>query len=101
MKIFVDDIRTPVSTGWVCARTVGSAQDLIAMSGGPFLLSLDHDLGGDSTTRELMTWMLWEGFVPAGACVHSANPVGHEWLTMCLKKDFSHPIPTIPTPDWV
>lgn len=44
-------------------------------------MSLDHDLGGDDTTRSIVLAMC-EGEVPwpEKVVVHSANPVGREWL---------------------
>jgi hypothetical protein len=44
-------------------------------------MSLDHDLGGDDTTRSVVLYLcenpdLWPGTV----YVHTANPVGREWL---------------------
>ena len=47
----------------------------------PELVSLDHDLGGDDTTRPIVLWwcttLAWANAI----AVHSANPVGVEWLT--------------------
>jgi hypothetical protein len=44
-------------------------------------VSFDHDLGGDDTTRPVMLWMCETGRWPERIKVHSANPVGQEWLT--------------------
>ena len=43
-------------------------------------MSLDHDLGGDDTSRRIVLWMCENEFWPDEVVVHSANPVGVEWL---------------------
>ena len=96
LYLFVDDIRTATAP-WINARTVVEAQALIA-NAVTFEVSLDHDLGGDSTSRELINWMLRNGHCPSAAAVHSANPVGRHWLEMALERDFGHPIPALTNP---
>ncbi|UUG69890.1 hypothetical protein SEA_MORKIE_29 [Gordonia phage Morkie] len=80
MKLWVDDLRTPPE-GWAWAKT---STEAIAMLDGNAVtdLSLDHDLGGDDTTRPVVLWMCEHEVWPSGEIrVHSANPVGVEWLT--------------------
>jgi hypothetical protein len=91
MKIWVDDIRT-APDGWVWCKTSRSAIDMltalevatrlgsITEYGKPTLMSLDHDLGGDDTTRPVVLWMCENDFWPEKVVVHSSNPVGIEWL---------------------
>ncbi len=61
IKIFVDDMRVPLSKDWILASTVKEAQDLIKQ-GEDFVLSLDHDLGqresDDDNTRSLLLWCI-------------------------------------------
>lgn len=80
MKLFVDDLRDPPDSSWTVART--SAEALAIIRGGAILteLSLDHDLGGDDTTRPVVLYLAEHGGWPAMVRVHSANPVGVEWL---------------------
>lgn len=103
MKIFVDDMRVPLSKDWVLASTVKEAQELIKQ-GGDFVLSLDHDLGqregDDDNTRALLLWCIDNGYIPQAAAVHSSNPVGAQWLRECLCYDFPEPIPPITPPSW-
>lgn len=85
MKIWVDDIRTPPDHRWMWIKT--SAQTIeflkVVRRTGAFPLmtmSLDHDLGGDDTTRPIVLWMCENEFWPEEVRVHSRNPVGVEWL---------------------
>lgn len=97
MHIFVDDIRQPED--WVWAKTVAEAQKLIDQCTS-FTLSLDHDLGGDETTRSLINWLLMTGRRPDAAAVHSSNPVGRQWLEVALDRDFGEPVPRCAVPKW-
>lgn len=81
MKLWVDDYRYPPE-GWVWAQTLEDALDIV--QNVPIYMitemSLDHDLGGDSTTRPLVRWMAEFNTWPDSVRVHSDNPVGREWL---------------------
>lgn len=79
MNPWVDDLRTPPD-GWDWAKTSTEAIDALRL-GGVEKLSLDHDLGGDDTTRPVVLWMCENEIWPREIRVHSANPVGVEWLT--------------------
>ncbi|AMS02716.1 hypothetical protein BJD55_gp050 [Gordonia phage Yvonnetastic] len=83
MKLWVDDIRTPPE-GWAWAKTSDEALwliDVAAYSGRDFeAISLDHDLGGDDTTRPVVLWMAEHDHWPGRVHVHSSNPPGVEWL---------------------
>ena len=87
MKIWVDDIRRP-PTGWVWAKTSDQAIHMLegSMSQGVEIMSLDHDLGGDDTTRPIVLWMCENDFWPVEVVVHSANPVGVEWLEGMIER---------------
>ena len=90
MKIWVDDIRTPPSDEWVWLLTSESAVDwLVTIKGlGNSIdtMSLDHDLGGDDTTRPIILWMCENDFWPVEVRVHSANYVGVEWLEAMIER---------------
>ncbi|MEZ0600875.1 cyclic-phosphate processing receiver domain-containing protein [Paraburkholderia sp. IW21] len=83
-RLFIDDIRDPVASDWVIARTSLEATTILEARGCPFEISFDHDLGGEDTAmvvvRKLVAMDLdaGGGFIPAGFVysVHSANPVG-------------------------
>lgn len=81
MKLFVDDLRDPPNDTWTVARTSDEALTLLHGSEEVTDLSLDHDLGGDDTTRPIVLWLAEHGGWPATVRVHSANPVGIEWIT--------------------
>lgn len=79
MKLWVDDERRP-PVGWNWARS--SEMALIFLNGPEHWdeMSLDHDLGGDDTTRKVVLWMCENEVWPDVVHVHTANPVGREWL---------------------
>lgn len=96
MKIWVDDIRTPPDDTWEWFKT---SQEVInefenakwynAVHGnkiGYDIMSLDHDLGGDDTSRRIVLWMCENEFWPDEVRVHSANPVGVEWLEGMIER---------------
>lgn len=78
MKLWVDDLREPPS-GWRWALTSAAAIDLLAANRFDEI-SLDHDLGGDDTTRPVVLWMIENDYRPSYVRCHSANPVGREWI---------------------
>ena len=90
MKIWVDDIRTPPDDSWVWYKTSAIAiDDLILCSQGDGhieVMSLDHDLGGDDTTRPIVLWMCENDFWPVEVVVHSANPPGAYWLESMIER---------------
>ena len=85
VKVWVDDIRTPPDDTWLWFKD--SASTLVWVrerhaAGLPLgtLMSLDHDLGGDDTTRPIVLWMCENEVWADEIRVHSANPVGRTWL---------------------
>lgn len=104
MFIFVDDIRTTTNKKWINARTPDEAIKLIdtaVENKEEIHISFDHDLGGELTSRSIVNYMLYNGITPTTANVHSANPVGAQWLETALNRDFGHPIPKIEIPHWI
>lgn len=89
MKLFLDD-RRELKPGFDrLARTAGEAIELLK-SGTVTDLSLDHDLGGQSTGMEVLNWiqrqMAETGFVPPEVMVsHSANPAGKAALERAIE----------------
>jgi hypothetical protein len=90
MKLWVDDLRTPPDDTWRWAKTSKVADSMLRrwkMNGVQVdVVSLDHDLGGDDTTRPLVLWMCETGFWPVEVRVHSANPVGRDWLLGMIER---------------
>ena len=98
MKIWVDDIRTPPDdTWWWCKssqetiRTLTNAKIAVAKGWvgkdeAVTIMSLDHDLGGEDTTRYVVLWCCNNDFWPVEVVVHSANPVGVEWLEGMIER---------------
>jgi hypothetical protein len=82
--LWVDDLR-PAPVGWSWAKT--SEEALAALARQPCsVMSLDHDLGGDDTTRPVVLHLAEHGGWPDEVRVHSANPVGVEWLTGMVRR---------------
>lgn len=91
MKIWVDDERPAPDGTWFHARTASDALRVLAayrsVRDNPLTqnvrvecISLDHDLGGDDTTRPVVLWMAENNFWPDKVYVHTANVVGREWI---------------------
>ncbi|ORB77462.1 cyclic-phosphate processing receiver domain-containing protein [Mycobacterium timonense] len=82
MKLWVDDLRQPPDDTWVWSKTSQNAIDTLMLAGlGEITeISLDHDLGGDDTTRPVVLWMCEHNRWPENVGIHTANPVGREWL---------------------
>lgn len=78
MKLWVDDLR-PAPNGWHWAKTSGEA--IVVLAACPVdAVSLDHDLGEDDTTRAVVLWLCEHDAWPPTVHVHTANPVGRDWL---------------------
>ena len=89
MKIWVDDIRTPPDDTWVWAKNSFHAKMFLIgakSKDGVEIMSLDHDLGGDDTTRPVVLWCCENNFWPGKVVVHTANPVGREWLEGMIER---------------
>ena len=96
MKIWVDDIRTPPASDWQWCKT--SAEAILCLEiragvgdhkylTGPIdVMSLDHDLGGDDTTRPVVIWMCENDFWPNKVVCHSQNPVGRYWIESMIER---------------
>lgn len=93
MKIWVDDLRPPPDETWVWNKTSADAIALLDaalktrhMGSHLAFMSLDHDLGGDDTTRAVVLWCCENDFWPDEVVVHSANPVGRDWLEGMIER---------------
>lgn len=83
-KLFIDDERFPVGTGWVIARCFIEAKIIVSLDGIPDYISFDHDLGPDGLSgADFANWMIDhmlinEMLFPASFdyYVHSQNPIG-------------------------
>lgn len=91
MRLWVDDERPPPDDTWTWVKTADEALDAFLNRGLNIVeISFDHDLGEGGTTRELASCVL--GLAHAGQrqpprwYVHSANPVGKEWLESTLNR---------------
>jgi hypothetical protein len=94
VKVFLDDVRE-APEGWTRTRTPGETIELL-VTGRVQELSLDHDLGLDSTESErtgytVLTWLeaeiaheRWPFPLPT-ICIHSANPVGRERMERAIE----------------
>lgn len=105
--IVIDDERTlHIDEQVVHLRSSREARNYFAWHGGePFILFLDHDMGGDDTTVEFVRWLVLH--VPREVAhmstiyIHSMNGVGADNLMRELELYFStHRIP-LPDQMWV
>lgn len=89
MKIFVDDIRTPIDPTWIIARSYNEFVDILNIEGLKKIdiISLDHDLGdiysdvektGMDCAKFLIDLSLDSGVKLPQIYVHSDNTVGAE-----------------------
>lgn len=82
MKLWIDDLRPAPGPDWVIARTSEEALTVLRGFDGELEeVSFDHDLGGTDDTRRVLTWMVENDVWPRTVYVHTANPVGRNWLT--------------------
>ena len=80
MRLWVDDLRLPPGEGWGWAKTSAEAISCLQLERWDEM-SLDHDLGGDDTTRRVVLWLCEnEEYWPRVVRVHTANNVGRTWL---------------------
>lgn len=98
MKIWVDDIRTPPGDTWVWCKSsqetirylvnakIAVAKGWVEKNKAIDVMSLDHDLGGEDTTRYIVLWCCNHDFWPVEVRVHTANPVGRDWLEGMIER---------------
>lgn len=83
-KIWVDDLRPPPDETWAVATNSTVAINMLISHKVLNIpideMSLDHDLGGDDTSRKVVLYMIENDIWPDEIHIHSANPVGREWL---------------------
>ncbi|MGO9833558.1 MAG: YpsA SLOG family protein [Polyangiaceae bacterium] len=89
-RIWLDDVR-PEPAGWTRAKTAREAIALLE-AGGVEAISLDHDLGDETTCGtgyEVTCWIeeavATRGFVPPTIHIHSANVVGRERMQRAIE----------------
>ena len=89
MKLWVDDER-PAPEGWFWAKTSSAAMIMLGVTNGGddkvSEVSLDHDLGGEDTTRQVVLWMALSNIWPEKIYIHTANPVGRDWLVGMIER---------------
>lgn len=90
MRLWVDDLRTPPDDGemWTWALSSKEAIQQLALFRNEVIeISFDHDLGGDDTTRRVVLWICETDYPwPPVVRVHTANPVGREWLVGMINR---------------
>lgn len=79
-RLWIDDEREPPDrhSWWWVKRSDHAIRFIDGLR--PREISLDHDLGGEDTTRLVVLWMCEHDVWPEVVRVHTANPVGREWL---------------------
>lgn len=85
IRLWIDDLR-PAPEGWVWVKTSQEAiqklSDITLLKEDHLLqlVSFDHDLGEDDTSRPVLDWMIENDVWPAIVQIHTANPVGQQYL---------------------
>lgn len=103
VKVWVDDIRTPPDNTWLWFKESAGALRWLetrrahGISLGS-VMSLDHDLGGEDTTRPVVLWMCENEAWPDEIRVHSANPPGSIWLMQMCERYAPEGTPVLRTP---
>ena len=85
-KLFIDDLRDPVTNDWKIARSSKEAIEIVSEFGMPSEIAFDHDLGGQDTSINFIHWLvdqlieskIWFDPHTFKYSVHSMNPVGAE-----------------------
>lgn len=97
-RLWVDDVRKmedyyQTREGYPWTSCTSSAQALKVLQDWQAngikcidYMSLDHDLGGEDTTRRIILWMIDHNFKVRRLGVHTSNPVGAEWLLETAKR---------------
>jgi hypothetical protein len=86
MNLWIDDERPmPPDYTHVAVNSAKAITFLSQHRGSVDVISFDHDLGYQNTdpkdtTRPVMLWMIENDVWPQVIRVHTANPVGEEWL---------------------
>lgn len=93
LKLWIDDIRNPPDETWEWVTTSDAAIAVLKLFASEGLnwvereaISFDHDLGGDDTSRPVVLWMIENNFKFKTYAVHSANPVGVDWLRGMIQR---------------
>lgn len=93
-RLYVDDLRDPISPDWVVARNPAAAIRILETRGCPVEISFDHDLGGDDTAMPIVKRLIeldmdaHGQYIPVEFhfTVHSANPVDRENIRELLAR---------------
>lgn len=101
MRLYIDDLRTPVSSEWTVARTSTEALEIVKANLDKIeYISFDHDLGGDDTTKPVAAFLEEWAFnyepLSIRTSIHSSNPEGRRWLEEALKRStifLKHAVP--------
>jgi hypothetical protein len=92
-KLWLDDQAFDVDVpnrhapkGFVAAISTAQAKNLVENFGAPYMMDLDHDLGGGDDAVEFLKWMMWNDVDykqlgdgmrgPIEFSIHSENPIG-------------------------
>lgn len=98
LRLWIDDIRTPPDDSWLWAKDSRGAIIALETALGMELtdrieiISYDHDLGGDDTSRKVIMWQCENDVWPQVAQIHSGNPIGRDWLYGMIQRYGEVPI---------
>lgn len=90
MRIWVDDLRDPPKgySAWAkdSKHAIGMLRTAQIARVELDAISLDHDLGGEDTTRPVVMFMIEHNIWPKVVLCHSSNPPGVEWIEGMIER---------------
>lgn len=92
IKLWIDDVRPAPDESWDVVATSDAAIAFLNLMVKHVrmeridVISFDHDLGGDDTARPVVIWMIENNVRATEYRIHSANPVGRDWLTGMIER---------------
>ena len=90
MRLWLDDKRKPPNDSWYWVTNPASFKAVFNLPENILDISMDHDLGVETTGYDLLKWMANEGFRPSGRItIHSMNPVGRANMESFIKRYFT------------
>jgi hypothetical protein len=96
MKLYLDDVRKPLDTGWKLVTNYHDFVSFITLNGLPDFISFDHDInsydeeGNELTGLDCAKWLINNNYVVRYFSVHSANPIGAENILYLLNNWQKH-----------
>lgn len=87
MRLFLDDLHSPIDPTWVVVRSYAEAVAYIEANGQPEFVSFDNDLGEPKEGYDFAKFLTLElEYFDFQWAVHSSNPCGRLNITRLLER---------------